>query len=235
MDGAGRLPPVAEHSPAKCRQSLEPGQLQTSPVAAATPASKPAPVPAAVKAEPAEAGSACALPPGFAGGGISNLPSGSLGSGGLGASPDRQLSDTDLAADGQAGDGGAAPKRRRLSWGQGLARLRASPDAVQRKQKQKPAAEAPDSDAAAADDEPPAQQPAANGVNERPADGMAEVQAMPMENGGAGAQQPVAAPDAEPTEPQEALPSKLELMSTMEKVRHLLPQPCFLQTVCVVC
>ncbi len=212
---ASRLPTLPEHSPVK---SLESGQLLDSGVAAgaplgeppsaATPNSKALPPP--LKTEP-DAGGEADLPPGF-------------------VSPDHH-SDADLASppsasqqgDGQeaqgdaAHDGGAtAPKRRRLGWGQGLARLRSSPDGVQRKKQQQEAPagepEAPDAGPDQADGtalavEPPqdvpmpdADAPSANGM------AVAAANAEPQSA-------------AEPASPQPPLPSKLELMTTMEQVR----------------
>lgn len=219
VDGIGRPPPVAEHSPTK---SLEPGQLPLSPAALA-PVPAAAQNPAAVKAEPADVGLVGALPPGFSGSGF--------GGSGFGASPDRQSSDTDLATDGPQADGALAPKRRRLGWGQGLARLRGSPDAAPRKQKTAPdAAE----DAAAADDELPAAQQAAGDAQAPDGGAAASMQPpTPAENGHAEtaeAAQPVDMPVdgvAEPVaaQPQETLPSKLELMTTMERVHFFKSLP----------
>jgi hypothetical protein len=229
---AGRLPPATEQSPARRRASLEPGQLPPSPAASTPAAGNPArsagapavPV-VAVKAEPPSdaAMPGIALPPGFA------------------ASPDRQSSDAEAAAEAQGAeaqgaDGASAPKRRRLGWGQGLARRSAGPDTAQRRHRP-PAAEAGAAgdgavdiavDTAAGDTEPPAQQP-------RP-DTCAAVgtaTAPPMQNGHAAPIQPPAAAAPEPPQSQRPpLPSKLELMSTMEKVRCVQQQPLALFKLC---
>lgn len=155
--------------------------------------------------------SGIALPPGFA------------------ASPDRQSSDAEAAAEAQGAeaqgvDGASAPKRRRLGWGQGLARRSAGPDTAQRRPRPLAAEPGVTADGAvdiaadtAAGEQEPAVQPqldpsAALGTPATPA-------AQPMHNGHAEPAQPPAA--AEPVQqqpPQPPLPSKLELMSTMEKV-----------------
>jgi hypothetical protein len=214
---ASRLPPAAEQSPARRRGSLEPGQLPPSPAAgtpaaglAASSAGTPAAPAVVVKAEPPldAAMLGIALPPGFA------------------ASPDRQSSDAEAAAEAQGAeaqlDGSSAPKRRRLGWGQGLARRSAGPDTAQRRQRPV-AAEVGASangavdiavDTAAGDAEPPSQQPQPD-----PSTAVGAAAAPPMQNGHAQPAQPSAAAAPEqPQPPQPPLPSKLELMSTMEKV-----------------